>query len=174
MWTKLRLRNQNQLNNNVWNYLLTRRNSINLTISIYYQSRRLSNSRDSNSLDACIQKQKKQNKAKETKASRLPNSALFYSWEEEGEEMLPMVIKQTRRIRLKINRQVQPHTLLFRCFTKPKVPCTIADESSRFFKANPLEKSTAHYPVMVMERIVACIPPTLDEWVYICILYMGL
>ena len=138
-----------------------------MTISIYYQSRRLSNSRDSNSLDACIQKQKKQNKAKETKASRLPNSALFYSWEEEGEEMLPMVIKQTRRIRLKINRQVQPHTLLFRCFTKPKVPCTIADESSYFFKANPLEKSTAHYPVMVMERIVACIPPTLDEWVYI-------
>ena len=135
MWTKLRLRNQNQLNNNVWNYLLTRRNSINLTISIYYQSRRLSNSRDSNSLDACIQKQKKQNKAKETKASRLPNSALFYSWEEEGEEMLPMVIKQTRRIRLKINRQVS-HTraLLFSCFTKPKVPCIIADESCRFSK----------------------------------------
>ena len=123
-----------------------------MTISIYYQSRRLSNSRDSNSLDACIQKQKKQNKAKETKASRLPNSALFYSWEEEGEEMLPMVIKQTRRIRLKINRQVQPHTLLFRCFTKPKVPCTIADESSRFFKANPLEKSIAHYPVMAIGR----------------------
>jgi hypothetical protein len=92
-------------------------------------------------------------KGKRNKACRLPNSALFYSWEEEGEEMPPMVIKQTRRIRLKINRQVQPHThASLQLLYKPKVPCTIADESSRFSQvtANALEKSTADYPVMAI------------------------